>query len=241
MSRKATKVYVVTAPESIRGVYDSWSACETAVSGVSGARYQSVGTRREAEAILRGETTFLPVGTYAFIDGNHLGGIGVVFVQQELQRRVVKEISTSAVEVFSEKRIAMLDSPVAIAEALSRIGNVLAELGGLSRALEQVAQGTTLTVVHDFEGVGAWLEGRWKARDPIVAAVVSDCRAVISRRGLSVMFRHQQGHQSTFAARNDFARFNARADALARQAGQQPRESVYSEPIGIPEPAAKIR
>jgi hypothetical protein len=33
-----------------------------------------------------------------------------------------------------------------------------------------------------------------------------------------VRFRHQRGHESTFAGRNDFARYNARADKLATEA-----------------------
>jgi hypothetical protein len=63
------KVYVVTEPPSIRGIYDTWTACHAAVAGVSGARYQSAPSRREAEAILRGESVALPVGVYAFIAG----------------------------------------------------------------------------------------------------------------------------------------------------------------------------
>ena len=68
-----TKVYVVTAPPSIRGIYDTWAACDAAVAGASGARYQSVPSRSQAEAILRGESVARPVGVYTLIDGNHQG------------------------------------------------------------------------------------------------------------------------------------------------------------------------
>lgn len=44
--------------------------------------------------LLRGESVTLPAGVYAFIDGNHLGGVGVVFVMQRDGREpVVKEIA----------------------------------------------------------------------------------------------------------------------------------------------------
>jgi viroplasmin and RNaseH domain-containing protein len=56
------KVYVVTAPERIRGVYDSWPACEAAVKGVKGARFQAVASRAQAEAMLRGEGAALAPG-----------------------------------------------------------------------------------------------------------------------------------------------------------------------------------
>jgi len=51
VAKASGKVYVVTEPERIRGIYDSWPACAAAVKGVSGARYQAVGSREQAEDI----------------------------------------------------------------------------------------------------------------------------------------------------------------------------------------------
>jgi hypothetical protein len=81
-----------------------------------------------------------------------------------------------------------------------------------------VPEGATVTVVHDYEGVGAWLEGRWRAKDPLVGEIVAACRELITRRRLTVRFRHQRGHTAAWAGRDDFAHFNARADALATEA-----------------------
>ena len=134
------KVYVVTAPDRIRGIYASWPDCAAAVKGVSGARYQAVGSREQAEAMLRGEGTELEPGLYAFVDGNHLGGVGVVIV-------------------------------------------------------ERAASG-----------------------DP---EIVAACRDLIGRRRLAVRFRHQRGHAAAWAGRDDFAHFNARADALASEAASE--------------------
>jgi len=58
------KVYVVTAPERIRGIYASWPECQAAVKGVSGARYQAVASREQAEAMLRGEARELSAGLW---------------------------------------------------------------------------------------------------------------------------------------------------------------------------------
>ena len=217
------KVYVVTAPEAIRGVYETWDACRAAVSGVPGARYQAVESRERAEALLRGEAVVLPPGTWAFVDGNHLGGIGVVLVERRAdadEPRVVREVATTVYEVFGDAGLPSLDARPKITAAIDRLRNVIAELGGLYAALALVPRGTTLTVVHDYEGVGAWLEGRWKTKDPIVAEIVAACRARIADRRLTVRFRHQRGHQSTYAGRDDFAAFNARADALATRAAE---------------------
>jgi ribonuclease HI len=213
------KVYVVTAPASIRGIYETWDACRAAVSGVAGARYQGVSSRAVAEALLSGEGLTLEPGAYAFVDGNAMGGIGVVLVEQgETGPASVEERAVTVYEVFGRAGIPSLDTRSKITAATDSLQNILAELGGLHAALAASAPGSALTVVHDYEGVGAWLEGRWKAKNPIVAEVVAACRALVEARRLRVRFRHQRGHESTFAGRNDFAAYNARADRLATEA-----------------------
>jgi Caulimovirus viroplasmin len=212
------KLYVVTAPESIRGIYETWDACRAAVSGVRGARYQAVSSRAQAEALLSGEGLRLTPGRYAFVDGNAMGGIGVVLVERDATAtRVVEEIGTTVYTVFGPARIPGLDGRPKITRAVDRLRNVLAELGALYLALTRAAPGP-LTVVHDYQGVGAWMEGRWQTKDPLVAEVVGACRDVVRARGLTLAFRHQKGHESTFAGPNDWAAFNARADRLATDA-----------------------
>jgi len=213
------KLYVVTAPEAIRGIYETWDACRAAVSGVRGARYQAVSSRAQAEALLSGEGLRLVPGRYAFVDGNAMGGVGVVLVERdETKTRVVEEIGTTVYAVFGPARLPGLDARPKITQAVDRLRNVLAELGALYLAVSRAAPGA-LTVVHDYQGVGAWMEGRWQTKDPLVAEIVVGCRDVARARGLTLAFRHQKGHESTFAGPNDWAAFNARADRLATDAG----------------------
>jgi len=220
VAKASGKVYVVTEPERIRGIYDSWPACAAAVQGVSGARYQAVGSRAQAEAMLRGEGTALEPGLYAFVDGNHLGGVGVVLVERTAdgEPEILEALGLTVYQVFAGAGLPSLATRPAIAAALRRLRNVLAELAALHLALRLVAEGTAMTVVHDYEGVGAWLEGRWRAKDPLVAEIVESCRALIGRRRLAVRFRRQRGHAASWAGRDDFAHFNARADVLATEA-----------------------
>ena len=220
MAKASGKVYVVTEPERIRGIYDSWPACAAAVQGVSGARYQAVGSRAQAEAMLRGEGTALEPGLYAFVDGNHLGGVGVVLVERTAagEPEVLEALGLTVYQVFAGAGLPSLATRPAIAAALRRLRNVLAELAALHLALRLVPEGSAMTVVHDYEGVGAWLEGRWRAKDPLVGEIVEACRALIARRRLAVRFRRQRGHAASWAGRDDFAHFNARADALATEA-----------------------
>lgn len=213
------KVYVVTAPERIRGVYETWPACEAAVKGVPGARYQAVASRAQAEAMLRGEGVALPAGLWAFVDGNSLGGVGVVLVDAGGEAPTeVETLGLTVREVFAGGAVASLATPSAVAAALARLRNVLAELAALFLALRLAPEGSTLTVVHDYEGVGAWMDGRWKTKDPLVAEIVAASKALAAARRLRLAFRHQRGHQASWAGRDDFAHFNARADALATEA-----------------------
>lgn len=213
------KLYVVTEPPEIRGIYATWAECKAAVSGVRGARYQAVSSRPQAEALLRGEPIVLPPALWAFVDGNHLGGVGLVLVEQgEAGPRRVEEVGTTVYEVYRDAGISGLGSRSAVTAAANRLRNILAELGAFYLALGRVPRGSALTVVHDYEGVAAWFEGRWQARDPLVARIVAACRARAAARGLTVAFRRQRGHESTVAGRNDFAAYHARADRLATEA-----------------------
>ena len=217
------KVYVVTEPSTIRGIYATWPECEAAVKGVRGARFQAVASREQADAMLRGEETRLTSGLWAFVDGNHLGGVGVVLVEKKEgeDETIVEQGGYTVVEVLGGAAIALLSSKKAISDALGRLRNVLAELAALYLALRLAPEGAALTVVHDYEGVGAWMERRWKARDPVVAAVIDACRALIEGRRLRVGYRHQRGHQAAWTGRDDFAHYNGRADALAAEAGDR--------------------
>ena len=217
------KVYVVTAPDRIRGIYASWPDCAAAVKGVSGARYQAVGSREQAEAMLRGEGTELEPGLYAFVDGNHLGGVGVVIVERAANGdpEIVEAVGLTVAQVFAGAGVRALSTPTAVRATLERLRNVLAELAALHLALRMLPEGAAVTIVHDYEGIGAWLEGRWRAKDPLVAEIVAACRDLIGRRRLAVRFRHQRGHAAAWAGRDDFAHFNARADALASEAASE--------------------
>ena len=217
------KIYVVTAPAAIRGIYATWPECEAKVKGVPGARFQSVATRELAEAMLRGEGTTLASGLWAFVDGNHLGGVGVVVVEKrgDDDETVLDQGGYTVVEVLAGAGIPELSSRAAVEAALQRLRNVLAELAALYLALTLVPEGASVTVVHDYEGVGAWMEGRWKARDPLVATLTATARALADRKRLDVRYRHQRGHQSAWAGRDDFAHYNAKADALATEAGRR--------------------
>ena len=125
------RCYVVTAPAAIRGIYATWDACRVAVNGVRGARYQAVDSRAEAEALLEGKEVTLTPGLFAFVDGNHFGGAGLVLVRVDAK-------GGHEARDFSRHVAAILDAAglkLDVAAELERIRQVLAELAALLLAL----------------------------------------------------------------------------------------------------------
>jgi ribonuclease HI len=214
-------VYVIFEPTSIRGIYDTWPECEVKVKGCAGAKFQKVVTRDHAESMLAGERKTLPPGLYAVLDGNHLGGIGVVLVNQvDATVQTRQELCTTLAAVFPDGIPAEDGSTFSTAEALASIRNVAAELGAAAFALRHIPYGQAVTLVHDYEGVGAWLCGHWRAKDPIVKALVNAIRRAISLSSLTVTFRHQRGHQVDRMGLDPLVLANQQADALATRASQ---------------------
>jgi Caulimovirus viroplasmin len=48
---EAVLPYVITEPESIKGVCETWDECRSKVEGVKGAKYQKVRDEAEAQAL----------------------------------------------------------------------------------------------------------------------------------------------------------------------------------------------
>lgn len=218
-------LYVITQPESIKGIYDSWDECKAKVDGVKGARYQKVHSVQEAKALIEGAGVVLSPGLHVFTDGNHHGGVGVVVVWMSTNSAddpvVVTEIATSVGRIFYGGLIPELGSDEEVQLALQKSKNVLAELGGLYLALWQAPSKGTLTIVHDYEGIASWMTGKWRATEPVVKAIIAACKALVKDKGLAVDFRWQKGHTSSWAGRHDLARFNGRADELATLGGSR--------------------
>lgn len=209
-------MYVVLHPASARGIYRSWHECQGAVHGLRGAVYRKVRSLEEAEAILAGGRT-LPPGTYAFVDGNHHGGVGVALVSR------CHDGSTSCVEFSAH----VLDVEPGLAPMLPELRNILAELAAVVAAVRLVPPGTNLTVVHDWVGTGHLVLGTWKPRSAAMARAVAAVRETVRGSGVHVRFLHVNGHQAALGV-DEYAAYNGVAHRLAsmgarRQDGLRPR------------------
>jgi viroplasmin and RNaseH domain-containing protein len=212
-------VYVILAPEPIKGICTTWDECRAKVTGVSGATFQKVLSRDAAQAMLDGIPDRIPPGIFAFVDGNHRGGVGVVLVHRTAEGETSrKEISTTLAKVFPEGLTLEDGRHLSADEALAAIRNIACELAAAYVAVQRVQPNTRLTIVHDYEGVEAWLMGRWRVRDPIVAVIIAQLLDRIQKANLCISFHHQRGHQADRLGLSDWIQENRRADALATQA-----------------------
>ena len=216
--------YVITEPESIKDICDTWDQCKAKVAGVKGAKYQKVQDLEQAQAMLTGSGVVLSPGLHVFTDGNSLGGVGVVVAwmpdEPEADPTVVAEISTSVGHVFYDGSIPGLNDREKVEAALAQSRNILAELGGLYLALWQAPEHAKLSIVHDYEGVGKWMNEEWQIKDSVHQAVIVACKQLQESKNLDLTFVWQKGHTSSWAGRHDLARLNARADALATLGGK---------------------
>lgn len=218
-------VYVILAPESIARLYATWPEVEARVRGVPGSKHQKALSREEALQLLAGTPRAIEEGTYAF-DGNHLGGVGVVLVHRRADGTTrTKEIGRRVADIYPEGIRLDDGETVSAEEALGTLRNIAAELAAADLACASMHPGTALGLVFDYRGIGAWLEGRWKTKDPIVRALVAGIHERIAERALRVTYQHQRGHQGDGLGLNEFVQFNRRADALARDNGSAPESS----------------
>jgi ribonuclease HI len=135
---------------------------------------------------------------FIFTDGSSLGSFAAVVVQLDAQGSMLSESYTGY-------------------EKPTHTLNIGAELNGALLGLSNAPEGTTVVLVSDYLGIGAWLTGRWNVKDLEVAARVGAIREVIRARKLDVRYVHHRGHQRT---QDDFTRFNREADRLATEAAR---------------------
>lgn len=216
---KRKAAYVVTEPESIRGIYTTWPECQAAISGVSGVKYQSVDSLEKAQSMLDGGVR-LPPGRWVFTDGSGGGGAGIAIVKVDAGGATTsEEISSNIYDVFVGSGIPELTTTEDVTNAFSRMPNTLAELAAFFHALGTIDAAEEVTIVYDYEGIRAWMQRDWQRDDMVVAAVIDACWDIERKRSLKLKYRHQRGHQSSWAAPDDFAFWNDRVDELARQGG----------------------
>ena len=151
---------------------------------------------RGAGVLLRG---VLPPGVRAYVDGSYdissnRFSCGVVII--ETDENGVSE--TTELKAVFEDDVAALQRNVA--------GEVMGAKTAIDYCLENGID--DIEIYHDYEGVGKWADGLWKANNPLTQGYkqfIADARRIMSIRFIKV-----KAHAGN--------KYNEMADKLAKQA-----------------------
>lgn len=199
------KFYAVQNGRDGDGVYDNWDACKAQVHGVKGVVYKGFPTRQEAEAFLQragastteGEVSESPERAdraVAYVDGSFSKDTG--------------EFACGAVLFWQGERVLFSKkyNDPALAEMHNVAGEILGAVAVIRYCLDKGIP--ALEIHHDYEGVGKWALGLWKANKPGTQAYAALCKQAMGR--LDLTFVKVKGHSGN--------QWNDLADQLARRA-----------------------
>ncbi len=201
------KVYAVKKGRT-PGIYMSWDDCKTQVDGFAGAEYKSFADIADAASYLgipesdaagsHAEENF-PEGVRAYVDGSYDAATGrfscgVVMVRTDSEGKVTtRELN----QAFDD------------AEA-SKQRNVAGEIMGAKTAIDFCLMHgiPEVEIYHDYEGIGKWADGLWKANNPLTQGYSS--YVAKARTRMTIRFVKVRAHAGN--------KYNELADKLAKEA-----------------------
>ena len=203
---KGKKVYAVKKGRTT-GLFMTWDDCKAQVDGFAGAEYKSFADPAEAMAYLglsgsaAGAGAEFPEGIRAYVDGSYDAtsgrfSCGVVIIETDAD---------------GNSETTELNSAFDDAEAAAQ-RNVAGEIMGSKLAIDWcMANGVrSVEIYHDYEGIGAWADRRWKANNPLTQGYRD--YVAEARKTLEIKFVKVKGHSGN--------KYNDMADRLAKAALQ---------------------
>ncbi len=201
MEKTKKKYYAVRVGKNGPGIYETWEACKKQVFGVARAVYKSFPTREEAEAFIQGwENNREPApeapwdGAVAYVDGSY--------------DKATKDFSCGAVLFWQNEQVEF--SQRFTDPEMAAMHNVAGEIMGARTVLDYCLEHgiPAVEIHHDYEGLGRWADGSWKATKAGTQAYAAACQR--AAKTIKLRFVKVKGHSGDT--------YNDRADALARQA-----------------------
>jgi len=200
----AKKVYAVRKGRTT-GLFMSWDDCKAQVDGFAGAEYKSFADPAEAMVYLglTGEAgnvaEKLPEGVRAYVDGSYESASGRFSCGV-----VIVETDTSGSSETTELNAAF-DDPEAAQQR-----NVAGEIMGSKLAIDHcMANGIKkVEIYHDYEGIGAWADRKWKANNPLTQGYRD--YVAEARKSMDISFVKVKAHAGN--------KYNELADKLAKKA-----------------------
>lgn len=200
----AKKVYAVRKGR-MTGLFMSWDDCKAQVDGFAGAEYKSFADPAEAMAYLGlsegagPSPEKFPEGVRAYVDGSYDSSSGRFSCGV-----VIVETDAAGESETTEMNAAFDDAEAA------RQRNVAGEIMGSKLAIDHcMANGIkSVEIYHDYEGIGAWADRRWKANNPLTQGY-RDFVAE-ARKSIDIKFVKVKAHAGN--------KYNELADKLAKRA-----------------------
>lgn len=201
----AKKVYAVRKGRTT-GIFMSWDDCKAQVDGFAGAEYKSFTDPAEAMAYLgltggsaESSSEVFPEGVRAYVDGSYDAAGGryscgvVICVTDESGKTETTEFNSA----FDD-------------EEAAKQRNVAGEIMGSRLAIEYCLKNgiKKVEIYHDYEGIGAWADRRWKANNPLTQGYRDYVAA--ARQSMEISFVKVKAHAGN--------KYNEIADGLAKKA-----------------------
>ena len=200
----AKKVYAVRKGRTT-GLFMNWDDCKAQVDGFAGAEYKSFANPAEAMAYLgltdgaEAAAEKFSEGVRAYVDGSYDNAsgrfsCGVVIVETD---RNGESETTELNAAFDD-------------EDAAQQRNVAGEIMGAKLAIDHcIANGVkAVEIYHDYEGIGAWADRRWKANNPLTQGYRD--YVAEARRSIDIQFVKVKAHAGN--------KYNELADKLAKKA-----------------------
>lgn len=197
-----SKVYAVRKGRTT-GLFLTWDDCKAQVEGFPGAEYKSFSDSAEAMSYLgitadSGEVKF-PEGVRAYVDGSYDAATGrfscgVVMIRTDSEGNSrTRELSA----VFDDQEAA-------------KQRNVAGEIMGAKTAIDFCLKHgiDEVSIHHDYEGVGKWADGLWKANNPLTQGYRD--YVAKARERMKISFVKVKAHAGN--------KYNELADRLAKEA-----------------------
>lgn len=229
------KFYVVKVGKTV-GIYSTWGECEEQIKGVSGAKYKSFATLKEAKIYIQESD----------IDSPADNRCGIKKSSEDMNILLESRIST----LTDDEVIAFVDGSYDVAEEKSAFGaiiiscggnkdtlykaftkkldaefislrNVAAELEGVKEAVNWAVlyKKKKITIYYDYTGIEQWATGQWKANNIITKNYVSFINN--KRKFIGISFVKVPAHSGI--------KLNEEVDSLAKNALLAKGHKTYND------------
>lgn len=232
----AKKKYYAVRIGKVPGIYSTWEQCKEQTEGVSGAQYKSFSTLAEAEQFIQGTAETDSVVTQDNVEvpsedlnaqvENRIAILSedeiVAFVDGSYD--ATEEKSAFGVIIFSHdgnKDILYRSFVKELGEEFISLRNVAAELEGVKEAINWAIKygKKKIAIYYDYEGIGQWATGQWKAKKTITKDYV---RFIEEKRPLlEIEFIKVPAHSGV--------KLNEEVDAIAKNALLAKGHKTYND------------